>query len=303
MFAAFVAMALPLACAEVQAQSVRLVRSERGEPASPAHGSTAGATESGAPIDTSASDAALNPASRPGSSKTLTSRYRYFLTYEAIGSERLCRAMRPLLNDPRTTPGCLGKPGEMDCRIDAFPPDKYPEFSLPEWQRLDPREHPRILRALSDFNVRYDPDGSGSEWVWKNTHQPKFEQAMAAGLLWLQTAQIDVNNDGTPEPVFRVDVRPGGNQSEFFQAVLDPVSIQPVRSIWDESSMWTPFFYEKSTYWFRWEGPHGWNPDDQRYRSPNALLHLGVTRIRPGSDANIFSSFYFDCTFAIKEIR
>ena len=119
---------------------------------------------------------------------------------------------------------------EMDrwhpCSLPLHP--DFPEFGKPDWEPLDPRAHPEIMREIylqQVFSGRFGtprkfPGLEEQEEAWKRRGEHHFvsryfpdgrrvdntvDEALENGNLRLEKARFDLNHDGKPETVYRMN--------------------------------------------------------------------------------------------------
>lgn len=231
------------------------------------------------------------------------SKMRYVLAWEAEGEEVVCRALRRSLNSAPVPTGCVSATPEATCPFNDLALAEQPGFSAPDWARVVESEQEKVLRALSDFRAGPAADGSPErrEWQWKNQYGPIFGGATERGTMELLVARFDVNNDGTDEWVRRVEVSPLDPHPFLFQAAFKGESLEYDRSIWDEASDWSPFFFNNTTYWLSWSTVIG--RSDPKYLTRDAVSYAFVAALRGDIGRVRLNEYTYKCVYAIKEIR
>lgn len=80
--------------------------------------------------------------------------------------------------------------------------ENFPEFSRPEWREV-PLELEIAEKAFKDLSLEYEQSKEDMERKWQHWLQETVE-LRASGQVKMWLSEVDINNDGTPDPIARV---------------------------------------------------------------------------------------------------
>ena len=121
----------------------------------------------------------------------------------------------------------LGAPPGLDTTLQLPPATDFPDFVLPKWTDLDPNTHADILKRIF---MRVGP-GAGqtiSDAQWKSDHLPKLQAAMKRAGSKLQAAHVDLDNDGTAEDIYRLNLE----VHDAYPASRSLINLEPGTMAW-----------------------------------------------------------------------